>query len=80
MQWLGHRARRPGGELAKVYVSSMVADLTGERRAVLDWLRLARRQAVDSYLPDSDSILWACGHRVQAGGLHRASGLNLLHR
>ena len=44
------------GELAKVYVSSMVADLTGERRAVLDWLRLARRQAVDSYLPDSDSI------------------------
>ena len=37
--------------MAKVYVSSMVADLTGERRAVLDWLRQARHQAVDSYLP-----------------------------
>ena len=31
-----------GVELARVYVSSTIADLTGERRAVLDWLRLAR--------------------------------------
>jgi hypothetical protein len=37
--------------LAKVYVSSTIADLTEERRAVLDWLRQARHQAVDSYLP-----------------------------
>ena len=42
--------------IAKVYVSSMIADLTEERRAVLDWLRLARHQAVDSYLPDSDTV------------------------
>ena len=43
--------------MAKVYVSSTVADLAEERRAVLDWLRLARHQAVDSYLPDSDTCL-----------------------
>ena len=35
--------------MATVYVSSTVADLPEERRAVLDWLRLARHQAVDSY-------------------------------
>ena len=38
--------------MARVYVSSTIADLAEERRAVLDWLRLARHQAVDSYLPD----------------------------
>jgi Domain of unknown function (DUF4062) len=46
--------------LAKVYVSSTIADLTEERRAVLDWLRLARHQAVDSYLPDSDTVRDSC--------------------
>ena len=39
-----------GVELARVYVSSTIADLTEERQAVLEWLRLARHQAVDSYL------------------------------
>jgi len=34
--------------MARAYVSSTVADLQEERRAVLDWLRLARHQAVDS--------------------------------
>jgi hypothetical protein len=47
-------------ELARVYVSSTIADLTEERRAVLDWLRLARHQAVDSYLPDSDTVRDSC--------------------
>jgi hypothetical protein len=42
--------------MAKVYVSSTVADLQAERAAVFDWLRLARHQAVDSYLPDSDTV------------------------
>ena len=28
--------------MARVYVSSTIADLAEERRAVLDWLRLAR--------------------------------------
>ena len=46
-------------ELAKVYVSSTIADLTEERRAVLDWLRLARHQAVDSYLPDSENEVFS---------------------
>ena len=49
-----------GVELAKVYVSSTIADLTEERRAVLDWLRQARHQAVDSYLPDSDTVRDSC--------------------
>ncbi len=49
-----------GVVMAKVYVSSTVADLTEERRAVLDWLRLARHQAVDSYLPDSDTVWDSC--------------------
>jgi hypothetical protein len=42
--------------LAKVYVSSTIADLNPERQAVLDWLRPARHQAVDSYLPGSDTV------------------------
>ena len=46
--------------MARVYVSSTIADLAEERRAVLDWLRLARHQAVDSYLPDSDSVRDSC--------------------
>ncbi len=46
--------------MAKVYVSSTIADLEPERRAVLDWLRLARHQAVDSYLPDSDTVRESC--------------------
>ena len=46
--------------MARVYVSSTVADLTEERQAVLNWLRLARHQAVDSYLPDSDTVRDSC--------------------
>src|SRR5215469_10676403 len=46
--------------MAKVYVSSTIADLKPERQAVLDWLRAARHQAVDSYLPDSDTVRDSC--------------------
>jgi hypothetical protein len=46
--------------LAKVYVSSTIIDLQPERQAVLEWLRLARHQAVDSYLPDSDTVRESC--------------------
>jgi len=56
--------------LAKVYVSSTVADLTEERRAVLEWLRLARHQAVDSYLPDSDTVRDGCLNDVGACDLY----------
>jgi hypothetical protein len=49
-----------GVMVARVYVSSTVADLQAERAAVFDWLRLARHQAVDSYLPDSDTVRDSC--------------------
>jgi hypothetical protein len=59
-----------GWELARVYVSSTIADLTEERRAVLDWLRPARHQAVDSYLPDSDTVWDSCLDDVAACDLY----------
>jgi Domain of unknown function (DUF4062)/Tetratricopeptide repeat len=46
--------------MAKVYVSSTIIDLRPERHAVQEWLRLARHQAVDSYLPDSDTVRASC--------------------
>ena len=76
--------------MAKVYVSSTIADLAEERRAVLDWLRLARHQAIDSYLPDSDTVRDSClddvagcdlyvliaGHRY---GFQPPQGLSVTH-
>ena len=59
-----------GVVMARVYVSSTIADLTEERRAVLDWLRLARHQAVDSYLPDSDTVRDSCLDDVAACDLY----------
>jgi hypothetical protein len=56
--------------VARVYVSSTIADLTEERRAVLDWLRQARHQAVDSYLPDSDSVRDSCLDDIAACDLY----------
>ena len=71
MRWLGHASEGGlGVELARVYVSSTIADLTEERRAVLDWLRLARHQAVDSYLPDSDTVRDSCLDDVAACDLY----------
>jgi hypothetical protein len=46
--------------MARVYVSSTIADLGPERRAVLDWLREARHQAIDSYLPDGNAVRDSC--------------------
>ena len=46
--------------MAKVYVSSTIADLKQERQAVMDWLRAARHQAVDSYLPGSETVRDSC--------------------
>jgi hypothetical protein len=56
--------------LAKVYVSSTILDLKPERTAVLDWLRLARHQAVDSYLPDTDTVRKSCLEDVGACDLY----------
>jgi tetratricopeptide (TPR) repeat protein len=46
--------------MAKVYVSSTVADLAGERRAVMDWLVAAGHQPVHSYRPDSETVRASC--------------------
>src|SRR5215813_14506447 len=46
--------------MAKVYVSSTILDLESERQAVVDWLRAARHQAVDSYLPNSETVRDSC--------------------
>ena len=46
--------------MAKVYVSSTVADLRAEREAVIDWLVQARHQPVHSYLPDSETARDSC--------------------
>ena len=46
--------------MAKVYVSSTVADLKEERRAVIDWLVEAGHQPVHSYRPNSDTVRASC--------------------
>jgi Domain of unknown function (DUF4062)/Tetratricopeptide repeat len=56
--------------MAKVYVSSTIIDLELERQAVLDWLRLARHQAVDSYLPDSNTVRQSCLEDIAACDLY----------
>jgi hypothetical protein len=56
--------------MATVYVSSTTIDLKPERAAVLDWLRQARHQAVDSYLPDSDTVRGSCLDDVAACDLY----------
>ena len=49
-----------GVVMARVYVSSTVADLERERQAVVDWLVRAGHQPVHSYLPDSDTVQDSC--------------------
>jgi hypothetical protein len=46
--------------MAEVYVSSTIVDLKRERQAVLEWLLRARHQAVDSYLPNSETVRDSC--------------------
>ena len=75
MRSLGHRGGRgswhralecrreqgPGWvAMAKVYVSSTIADLKRERRAVMDWLVAAGHQPVHSYQPNSDTVRDSC--------------------
>ncbi|MEJ2886937.1 DUF4062 domain-containing protein [Actinomycetospora aeridis] len=49
-----------GGESVRVYLSSTALDLQEERRVVLEWLRGARHHAIDSYLPDSETVRTSC--------------------
>src|SRR5215471_15843132 len=46
--------------MAKVYVSSTIADLDAERQAVIDWLVAAQHQVVHSYRPNSDTVRDSC--------------------
>ena len=46
--------------MARVYVSSTIADLTRERRAVTDWLVAAQHQVVHSYRPNSETVRESC--------------------
>src|SRR5262249_16063086 len=49
-----------GGGMAKVYVSSTIADLEAERQAVIDWLGAAQHQVVHSYRPNSHTVRVSC--------------------
>ena len=46
--------------MAKVYVSSTIADLKRERQAVMDWLVAAQHQVVHSYRPNSETVRDSC--------------------
>src|SRR5215467_3831031 len=46
--------------MAKVYVSSTIADLEAERQAVIDWLVAAQHQVVHSYRPNSHTVRDSC--------------------
>jgi hypothetical protein len=46
--------------MAKVYISSTVADLRAERRIAIDWLVQAGHQPIHSYRPDSDTVRESC--------------------
>jgi tetratricopeptide (TPR) repeat protein len=56
--------------MAKVYVSSTVADLEVERQAVIDWLVAARHQVVHSYRPNSDTVRDGCLDDVDSCDLY----------
>ena len=52
--------------MARVYVSSTIADLAAERQAVIDWLVAAQHQVVHSYRPSSDTVRDGCLADVDA--------------
>jgi hypothetical protein len=56
--------------MAKVYVSSTVADLEAERQAVIDWLVAAQHQVVHSYRPSSDTVRDGCLDDVDTSDLY----------
>src|SRR5271166_76154 len=56
--------------MAKVYVSSTVADLEAERRVVMEWLVAAGHQPVHSYRPDSKTVRESCLADIDACDLY----------
>jgi tetratricopeptide (TPR) repeat protein len=56
--------------MAKVYVSSTLADLKDEREAVMKWLVDAGHQPVHSYRPDSEKVRESCLNDIDGCGLY----------
>src|SRR5215467_3832347 len=56
--------------MARVYVSSTIADLRRERREVMDWLVAADHQVVHSYRPNSETVRQSCLHDVDGCDLY----------
>lgn len=56
--------------MARVYVSSTVADLKRERQAVIDWLIAADHQPVHSYVADSETVRDSCLADIERCGLY----------
>src|SRR5215467_3427614 len=56
--------------MAKVYVSSTVADLQLERQAAMDWLVEAGHQPVHSYRPSSETVRDSCLGDVDTCGAY----------
>jgi Domain of unknown function (DUF4062)/Tetratricopeptide repeat len=56
--------------MAKVYVSSTIADLRRERRAVIDWLVAAQHQVVHSYRPSGETVRDGCLEDVDTCDLY----------
>lgn len=56
--------------MAKIYVSSTIADLSAERKAVMDWLVQARHQPIHSYLPDSETVRDSCLANIDSCDLY----------
>src|SRR5262245_31083447 len=56
--------------MARVYVSSTIADLKEEREAVLKWLRLAEHMAIESYVPGSETVREKCLEDVDRSDLY----------
>src|SRR5215469_1254568 len=56
--------------MARVYVSSTVADLEAERQAVIDWLVAAQHQVMHSYRPSSSTVRDGCLDDVDKSDLY----------
>jgi predicted negative regulator of RcsB-dependent stress response len=56
--------------MARVYISSTVADLAMEREAVMEWLVAANHQPVHSYRPNSETVRESCLNDIDTCDLY----------
>jgi len=56
--------------MARVYVSSTIADLEAERQVVIDWLVAAQHQVSHSYRPSSDTVRDGCLEDIDTSDLY----------